>query len=143
MKNHLKQKTLTTTILILILLTTTPLITSTTPLEPELEIQTITGGIGKVCIVIKNNGNTTAEDVISTISVTGGLFNQIDSYKVCSGCTSCNTSIAPGETKTECTDQFIFGIGPVDIIATANATGLPSIEKTTTGFVLGPFILVK
>jgi hypothetical protein len=77
------------------------------------------------------------------ISVKGGLFNRIDIYKECSGCPGCNTSIPPDGIKTECTDQFIFGLGSVEIVATANATGVSTVEETATAFVLGPFVLIS
>ena len=110
---------------------------------PELEITAITGGFGKVCIEITNTGDVVAEEVVSTISVSGGLYNRIDVYKQCSGCGQCNSSILPGEVKTECTDQFIFGFGALDISATANATGVSTVEQTAQGFIIGPFLLIQ
>lgn len=110
---------------------------------PEIEISAIQGGFGKVCIEIQNIGDTVAEDVVSTISVTGGIFNRINVFQECSGCGQCNTSIPPGGMKQECTNQFIFGIGSIDIVATANATGLATVEETATGFVIGPFVIIQ
>ena len=120
-----------------------PTAIGTQSLGPELEITAITGGFGKVCIEITNTGDTVAEDVVSTISVSGGLLNRIDVYKQCSGCGQCNSSILPGEVKTECTDQFIFGLGGLDIVATANATGVSTVEQTAQGFIIGPFVIIQ
>lgn len=110
---------------------------------PFLEITAIKGGFAKVSIEIKNIGDTVAEDVASTISVKGGLLNRINVFKKCTGCGHCNTSIPPNGTKKERTDKLILGFGSIDIIATANATDVPTIEKTAKGFVVGPLVIIK
>jgi len=94
---------------------------------PELEISTIKGGIARISIEIQNNGDSVAENVTSTISVKGGFLNRIDIFDECSGCSHCNNTISPGENKIESTNQLIFGLGAIDIVATANATGTPTI----------------
>ena len=109
---------------------------------PQLEITAINGGLGKICIQIQNTGDEIAEEIVSTIHVTGGLFNQINVYKECSGCGQCNTSLPPGEIKTECIDQFLLGIGSIHIIATVNASEVPTVEETASGFIIGPFVLL-
>lgn len=130
---------------VLLFLTLTPI---TVGLEgniisPALEITAIKGGLAQVSIEIKNTGDTVAEDVALTISVKGGLLNRINIYKKCTGCGHCNTSIPPNGTKKERTSKPIFGLGSVDIIATANATGVPTIEKTAKAFIIGPFVLIQ
>jgi len=143
-KRNLKLNLCIITVIALLMIITAPM---TAGLEgnlgPELEISDIKGGFAKVCIEIQNIGDNIAEEVSSTISVEGGFFNRIDIFKECSGCGHCNTSILPGCSKKECTDQLILGIGPIEIIATVNATGLSTIEKTSTGFVIGPFVIVQ
>lgn len=128
---------------ILLMMAFAPMSASTQTLGPELKIQNISGGFGKVCIEIVNVGDEVAEEVKSTISVKGGLLDGIDIYKECSGCGGCNSSIPPDGIKTECTEQFIFGFGSVDIVATANATGVSTVEEIATAFVFGPFILLS
>ena len=143
-ERHIKLNLCIGTIIVLLMITTAPITAGIEGnLGPELEISSIKGGFAKVCIEIENIGDSVAEEVKSTISVKGGFLNRIDIFKECSGCGHCNTSILPGDIKKECTDQFIFGIGPIDIVATANATGLSTIEKTATGFVIGPFVIVQ
>jgi hypothetical protein len=110
---------------------------------PELEISKIKGGIARVSIEIHNIGDSVAENITSTISVKGGFLNRIDIFDECSGCGHCNNSIPPGEIKMESTHQFIFGLGPIDIIATANASGVPTIENAASGFVIGPIVIIN
>jgi hypothetical protein len=128
---------------LLVMMTFVPMGLGIQNFGPELEIQSIQGGLGKVAIEIVNVGDVIAEEVVSTISVKGGLLNNIDIFKTCSGCGSCNNSIPPDGVKIESTSQFIFGLGSVDIMATANATGIPTVEKTATAFVIGPFVLLS
>ena len=131
-------------ILVLLTINIAPMISGLeNNLGPELEITAIKGGFSNVCIEIHNTGDTVAENVSSTISVKGGFFNRINIFKECSGCGQCNSSIIPGGSKLECTNQLILGIGSIDIIATVNATGVSTIEKTATGFVIGPFVIVQ
>jgi hypothetical protein len=141
-KNKLSKK-LGISLVLIVILTTTMISSVQSKFGPELEISSINGGIGRVSIEILNVGDSVAEKVVSTISVKGGFLNRIDVFKECSGCGHCNTSILPGNTKVESTDQFILGLGPIDIIATANATGLPTVEEVTTGFIIGPIVIVK
>lgn len=143
-KRHLKLNLGIMTILVLLTINLAPMISGLgNNLGPELEISDIKGGFSKVCIEIQNTGDAVAEKVTSTISVKGGILNRIDIFKTCSGCGQCNNSIVPGGSKIECTDQLIIGIGSIDIIATANATDVATIEKTATGFVIGPFVIVQ
>jgi len=110
---------------------------------PELEISTIKGGIFRVSIDIKNIGDSFAENVTSTILVKGGFLNRIDIFDECSGCPDCNSTLLPGDIKKESTHQLVFGLGPIDIVATANASGIPTVEKTASGFVIGPIVFIK
>lgn len=110
----------------------------------ELEISNIRGGIGKVLIDIKNTGDTVAEDLTSTISVTGGLFNKIDIYHECSGCSDCGTTLDPGAIKTESTGEsgFIFGLGRVDVFVSVSATNAGEVTQTLNGIVIGALVIM-
>lgn len=110
---------------------------------PELDISLIKGGFASVSIEVLNIGDMVAEEVATTISVKGGLLNRIDIFSQCSGCGQCNDSILPGGRKIESTHEFIFGLGSIDIIATANATGVTTVEKISIGFVIGPIVIIK
>jgi len=111
--------------------------------QPKLEIVHIKSRICRVCTEIKNIGDVDAEKVLITISVKGGIFNRINISKTCSGCGSCNTSIAPNASKIECTDGFIMGFGNVDITVTAEAVNADKVTDTKNGLVFGFFILIK
>lgn len=109
------------------------------------EITEAKGGFGTVSITVKNIGDSTAKNITIIISVKGGILNKIDIEKVCSGCSMCNATIKPNATKTESTSGagFIIGLGPITITASAEATDTAKVEKTFSGFVLGPFVLIK
>ena len=141
-KRSLETRILVGAVFILLTASLVPLTAGVENSSAELEITAIRGGFGKVCIEIKNVGDEVAEQVVSTISVKGGIFNRIDVFKLCSGCGQCNNSIPPDGFKEECTDQFIFGFGSVDIVATVNATGVSTVEKTASAFVIGPLVIV-
>ena len=109
-----------------------------------LEIADIRGGICKVTADIKNTGSVDAESFKITLSVKGGLFNNIDIYQECSGCGNCGLTIPAGEIKTESTREsgLIIGFGQVAIIVTAEAANADLVTEEATGFVLGPFVLI-
>jgi hypothetical protein len=113
--------------------------------QTTLEITEIKAGIGKVSLTVKNTGNETATNITTVIAVTGGLLQRINVTKICSGCGQCNNTILPGATKTESTSEagFILGIGPVTIATSAEALNAAKVTKTASGFVLGPFIIIK
>jgi len=109
-----------------------------------LEITDIRGGIFGVTADIKNTGNVTAENFTITLSVKGGMLNNIDIFQECTGCGNCGTTILPGKTKSESTREsgIIIGFGKIDIIVTAEAENADLVTKEATGFVLGPFVLI-
>ena len=121
------------------------LCTATQATQTTLEITAVRGGVGKVSVTVKNIGDETAKNVTITISVKGGFFNKIDITKICSGCGQCSNSIEPNATKTESTADAgrIIGFGPVSITVSAQAANADKIEKTSTGFVLGPLVIVS
>lgn len=130
-------------ILMLLFLTFSMISNAKTNIGPELEIASITGRIGKVCTEIKNIGDEDAEKIVITISVSGGILNRINVSKTCSGCGSCNTTIAPNASKTECTDKFIFGLGNINITVIAEAENAEKVTSTKNGLIVGFIILVQ
>ena len=109
-----------------------------------LEISDIRGGIGGVTTDIKNTGSVDAESFLITLSVKGGLLNKIDILKECGGCGTCGITILPGEIKSESTLEsgMIIGFGQIDIVVTAEAANADLVTAESTGFVLGPFVIV-
>ena len=109
-----------------------------------LEISDIRGGIFRVTADIKNTGDVTAENFSITLSVKGGLLNNINVSHVCSGCGSCGTTIPVGGIKSESTrgSGLILGFGKIAIVVTAEAENADLVTEETTGFVIGPFVLI-
>jgi len=110
-----------------------------------LEISDIRGGILKVTADIENTGEVTAENFSITLSVKGGLLNNIDIFHECSGCGSCGTTIPVGGIKSESTrgSGIILGFGQIAIIVTAEAENADLVTEEATGFVIGPFVFIK
>jgi hypothetical protein len=110
----------------------------------NLEISDVKGEFGGVTAIITNTGDVTAEKFAISIFVEGGFLDNIDISQICSGCGDCGTTIPVGESKAESTTEagFIFGIGPVDILVTASAENAEIVSMSTTGFVLGPFVII-
>lgn len=79
----------------------------------QLRIENITGGIGKVKVEIKNIIGTGLQNINWSIRVTNGIFSGID--KETKGVIE---TLNTDETKIITTDHFIFGFGPIKIIAT-------------------------
>ena len=113
--------------------------------DTELQISSIKGGLLKVSIDIENIGSVTAENITSSISVTGGILNKIDVYHECSGCSSCGTILEPGAIKTESTLEsgIIFGFGPITVDITADALNADMVTESAQGFVIGFFVLIQ
>lgn len=109
------------------------------------EITDIRGGIFGVTVDIKNTGDVIAENFTITLSVKGGLLNNIDLYHECSGCGSCGKTIPAGGIKSESTREagLILGFGNIDVIVNAEAENADLVTKEVTGFVIGPFILIN
>jgi hypothetical protein len=112
--------------------------------QTTLDITEAKGGFGKVSASVKNIGNETAENITMVISVKGGILGKINLTKICSGCGNCSNTIIPGAIKTESTAEAgtILGIGPITISVSAEASNAAKVEKTFTGFVLGPLVII-
>ena len=143
-KKNLRKASGLSIILMLVCIAVGTSCTATQQSQTILDITKVTGGFGKVSVTIKNIGDSTAEKITIMISVKGGILNKIDIEKICSGCEACGTTIEPNAIKTESTSEagFIIGFGPITITASAEAANTPKVEKTYTGFVLGPYVIV-
>lgn len=144
MKNQNKHLyAITTAIFILIALT--PINASAENLQTTLEIKSISGGLGKVVVEIENTGTEIAESIEILIEVKGGFLGKINLIHICSGCSSCGTTLDPGAIKTESTAEAgrILGFGPVDIRVSTQAVNAPEVVTITQGFVLGVFVIIK
>ena len=141
----IRKKLLITTLLIAILLASTIQVEGSQNNDTTtLEITDIRGGLLRVTADIKNTGDVEAENFTITLSVKGGILNNINISQVCTGCGSCGTTILPGKTKSESTMEkgIIFGFGKINIIVTAEAENADLVTEEATGFVLGPFVLI-
>lgn len=118
--------------------------TATQQSQTTLDITEVTGGLGKVSMTVKNIGDSTAEKITMSLSVKGGILNNIDIEKICGGCDACGTTIEPNAIKTESTSEagFIIGFGSITITASAEAENTEKVEKTFTGFVIGPLVII-
>ncbi len=101
--------------------------------EPDLEIGTITGGIG-VKTSVKNMGTGDATNVNYTITLDGKLVFLGKST------TDIITTIAAG-TEEPIKASFILGFGKTNIVVSAICDEGKTAEKTATAFVFGPFVL--
>ncbi len=110
----------------------------------ELEIVSIRGGLGSVTYDIKNIGDSMAYGVVSTISITGGIFGKINITTICnsSDCEDCNGTIEPDDEKQEAIDEFIFGLGKIEIEIVVESDNSEKLDIESSGFVFGPKVWV-
>lgn len=143
-KKNLRRVSGLIAILMLVCVTVGTTCTATQQSQTTLDITEVTGGFGKVSVTIKNIGDSTAENITIILSVSGGILNKINIEKICSGCDTCGDTIEPNAIKVESTSEagLILGFGPITITASAEAANTAKVEKTFSGFVLGPFVIV-
>jgi hypothetical protein len=103
------------------------------PSQPELEIGTISGGLG-VRAQLKNTGEGDATNVNWSIALDGKL---IFLGKSSTGIVA-NLAAAGEEPITA---GFILGFGKTNIVVSATCDEGKTAEKTASAFVLGPFVL--
>ena len=120
-------------------------VTAEQTVDTELEISSIAGGFAQVTIDVKNIGPEVAENISMIIDVKGGFLGRIDVLQICSGCSSCGTTLDPGAIKTESTIEagIIFGFGPITIAASAAAINAPEVTLEANGFVIGPVVIIQ
>jgi hypothetical protein len=99
--------------------------------SPVIEIGAITGGFGSVTAEVKNTGAGEASNVTWSINLEGGLV------LLGRETTGMITKIQPGFSP-QIQTGFLLGIGKVTITVTVG-----SAEKTSSAFLLGPFVLIK
>jgi len=143
-KKNLRKVSSLSIILMLVCIAVGASCTATQQSQTILDITEVKGGLGLVTVTVKNIGDSTAETITITISAKGGILNNIDIEKICSGCDACGTTLEPNAIKTESTAEAgrIIGFGPITITASAAADNAEKVEKTYNGFVLGPFVIV-
>ena len=93
---------------------------------PILEITSIVGGIG-VTATVKNTGTGAATDVELTLTVTGGILGRINKN---ASATAASLAI-DGELSVS--SGIIFGLGAVEIVATATCAEGSSDDETVDG----------
>jgi len=101
--------------------------------QPELEITTITGGLG-VKAVVKNIGAGDATNVDWTITLDGKLVFLGKSS------TGSVATIASG-AETSIKAKFILGFGKTNIVVSATCDEGVTAELTKSAFVLGPMVI--
>ncbi len=94
---------------------------------PVVGVDTVSGGFG-VSATIANTGTADAENVDWSITLSGTVF--------LGGEATGTIDSLPAGSSTDIDTGLVLGIGSVDIAVTAG-----DAEKTTSGFVLGPFVL--
>jgi hypothetical protein len=99
--------------------------------EGPISIGDPESGVGKISVDIINNDDTPLNDITWTIEVNGGFLNNIDIQS-----TGTISSIPVSDSYEISNDGFIFGLGPVDIIITAEAPLIGEISKQVSGFTL-------
>ncbi|OYT28344.1 hypothetical protein B6U98_05115 [Thermoplasmatales archaeon ex4572_165] len=130
---------------LLILLQITPAMANLNEDTTTLEIINISGGFGGVTVEVKNTGEHVATKIAVTTTVQGGFLNKIDITHACTGCSDCGATLDAGAIKTEKTMEagFMIGFGPIQITTSANAENAQEISDETTGFVIGPLVIIN
>ena len=98
--------------------------------QPNIQIGTIAGGLGKVTMEVKNIGDADATNVDWTITVTGGILKRINVTS-----TGTIATVAAGATETVKTDKFIFGLGAISISLRAGSSSASKTGKVLLFFV--------
>jgi len=106
--------------------------------EHSLQVKSIRGGIG-ITAVIKNDGEATAFHIDWHILVEGGVFGLID--EDVNG-TKTELDVAE-EIPVKTGSLGLFHFGGIKITVTVEADHVDTVTKEATGFVVGPFIVVR
>jgi hypothetical protein len=143
-KKNLRKASCLSIILMLICIAVITSCTATQQPPTILDIITVKGGYGTVSMIIKNIGNSTAENESMTISVKGGILNRINITKTDLGCLNCSHTIEPNATKTMSTvkEGKIIGFGPIIITVSTEAANAERVSKTLKGVVLGFLVVI-
>ncbi len=105
--------------------------------EDVFKVGEIKGGLATVKADITNVGGYDIEDLHGTITVTGGLFNFVNTQK--------NYSISLLEAQTSDTIKAfpILGFGKIQITITAELEEVNPVVKKADGFVFGLFVIIR
>ena len=106
--------------------------------EHSLQVKSIRGGIG-ITGVIKNDGEATIFHIDWHILVEGGVLGLID---VDTYGTKTELDVAE-EVPVKTGSLGLFHFGGIKITVTVVADHVDMVTKETTGFVVGPFVLVR
>jgi len=106
--------------------------------EPDLQIKSVEGGLG-ITAVIENVGDANAADVEWHIFVEGGFLNLIDI-----DANDTETELKADDELTVQTGSLgLFHLGGIKITVTVEANNVDKVTKEETGFVLGPFVIIR
>ena len=109
--------------------------------EPELVIDSITGGFG-LSVAIKNIGTANATDVSLEIAIENGLF--VIPRKIVENMVD---ELVPGDALNTSVTLFGIGLGFVTeiptIVVRANASNANMVEGSVSEKIFGPFILIE
>ena len=103
--------------------------------KPEIGINKIKGGISKIKVTIRNDGDGEASNINWRINLVGGF--------VLRGFESTGTiQIIPPGDQVNITSNRIFGLGRTDVVVTLEQSGEQIDKKTENGLILLFFIRV-
>jgi len=106
--------------------------------EYDLQIKSVEGGIG-ITAVIENVGDANVTDIEWHIFVEGGLLNLIDV-----DANDTETELKADDELTVQTGSLgLFHLGGIKITVTVEANNVDKVTKEETGFVLGPFVIIR
>jgi hypothetical protein len=106
--------------------------------EPNLQIKSVEGGLG-ITAVIENVGDANAADVEWHIFVEGGFLSLIDI-----DANDTETELKADDELTVQTGSLgLFHLGGIKITVTVEANNVDKVTKEETGFVLGPFVIIR
>ncbi len=103
----------------------------------QVNIKSIKGGFGKIKLFVTNDGDELPKIAECKIEVDGGYFDKIHFETIHN-----LTDLEAGETRKITTDQFIFGIGYIDINITMYLEHGANCSPSRA-LVIGPFVIMN
>lgn len=102
-----------------------------------LKIVKVAGGFMNVKMVLENIGNTNLTNINWTMSVKGGKMGMINFNRL-----GTIETLSAGKSKTV-RALPIFGLGEVDVVATATMEGMNILQIKKHGIVFGPIVILN
>lgn len=102
--------------------------------ETELSIEFVKSGFGGLSVVIKNIGEYEAVDILWNLNITGGILGLINTY------IEGDADVLPVGDEITVELPMLFGLGPLKIVAIADAANADEVTETWNGFILFIFI---